>query len=95
MHIFTMNKLFFLIVFSLFFFLLLVDLPTVSNLTAENKIKNFGSVSQTKEQKGLTPRDFLLVYKFWFDEEWRKVGEDALADGEIFIEVQAEPSKIN
>jgi len=87
-----MNKLLFLIALSLFF-LLLVNLPTISNLTVENKIEE--PVLQTKKQKGLTPRDFFLVYKFWFDEEWRKVGEDSLADGEIFIEAQAKTSKIN
>jgi len=74
-----MYKLVFLIAFFLLLFLSLINLPkTVSNLTVENKIKD-------SEQKGLTPRDFLLVYKLWFDEEWRKVGEDALAEGDSFI----------
>ena len=83
---FLMYKLVFLIAFFLLLFLSLINLPkTVSNLTVENKIKDSEPVLQTNMQKGLTPRDFLLVYKLWFDEEWRKVGEDALAEGDSFI----------
>lgn len=31
--------------------------------------------------KSTTPRDLYLVYKLWFDKEWRSVGDQALEDG--------------
>ena len=33
--------------------------------------------------KSTTPRDLYLVYKLWFDEEWRSVGYQALENGKL------------
>lgn len=34
--------------------------------------------------KATTPRDFYLVYKLWFDEEWRSTGEQSLEQGKAY-----------
>ena len=31
--------------------------------------------------KSTTLKDFYLVYKLWFDEEWKAVGDQALENG--------------
>tara|TARA_Y100000004_G_scaffold93073_1_gene104284 strand:+ start:1770 stop:2000 length:231 start_codon:yes stop_codon:yes gene_type:complete len=33
--------------------------------------------------KSTTLKDFYLVYKLWFDEEWRSVGDQALENGKL------------
>ena len=33
--------------------------------------------------KSTTLKDFYLVYKLWFDEEWRSVGDQALENGKV------------